>query len=165
MAAAAGGGSGGAAAGSPAGQGGRAGAQGRPADTEGGSAAAALPGFDSADAFVKVRGDGAWGSGGGGAVHYRSRRAVRRAGHAGSCSFTSGAAGVPASGGAAVRSPRDRSRPGLGPLVEPGPSVDAWPRASGPGSPGSGLTRARCCQGRERLPLLQQEALRVVLLK
>ncbi|KAK2521651.1 Exosc10 [Columba guinea] len=53
MAAAAGGGSGGAAAGSPAGQEGRAGAQGRPAETEGGSAAAALPGFDSVDAFVK----------------------------------------------------------------------------------------------------------------
>ncbi|XP_064894082.1 exosome complex component 10 [Columba livia] len=53
MAAAAGGGSGGAAAGSPAGQEGRAGAQGRPAETEEGSAAAALPGFDSVDAFVK----------------------------------------------------------------------------------------------------------------
>ncbi|OPJ86160.1 exosome component 10 [Patagioenas fasciata monilis] len=53
MAAAAGGGSGGAAAGSPAGQGERGGAQGRPAETEGGSAAAALPGFDSVDAFVK----------------------------------------------------------------------------------------------------------------
>ncbi|NWX04049.1 EXOSX protein, partial [Caloenas nicobarica] len=53
MAAAACGGSGGAAAGSPAGQGGRGGAQGRPAETEGGSAAAALPGFDSVDAFVK----------------------------------------------------------------------------------------------------------------
>lgn len=66
MAAAAGGGSGGAAAGSPAGQEGRAGAQGRPAETEEGSAAAALPGFDSVDAFVKVRSDGAWGSGRGG---------------------------------------------------------------------------------------------------
>ncbi|XP_065505995.1 exosome complex component 10 [Caloenas nicobarica] len=53
MAAAACGGSGGAAAGSPAGQGGRGGAQGRPAETEGCSAAAALPGFDSVDAFVK----------------------------------------------------------------------------------------------------------------
>ncbi|XP_075028573.1 exosome complex component 10 isoform X3 [Calonectris borealis] len=53
MAAAGGGGSGSAAAESPAGQEGCRGAAGRPAETEGGSAAAALPGFDDADAFVK----------------------------------------------------------------------------------------------------------------
>uniref|UniRef100_A0A8D0EW35 Exosome complex component 10 n=1 Tax=Strix occidentalis caurina TaxID=311401 RepID=A0A8D0EW35_STROC len=53
MAAAAGGGSGSAAAESPAGQEGCRGAEGRPAETEGGSAAAVLPGFDDADAFVK----------------------------------------------------------------------------------------------------------------
>ncbi|XP_069638576.1 exosome complex component 10 isoform X2 [Haliaeetus albicilla] len=53
MAAAVGGGSGSAVAESPAGQEGPRGAAGRPAETEGGSAAAALPGFDDADAFVK----------------------------------------------------------------------------------------------------------------
>uniref|UniRef100_A0A8B9NV84 Exosome complex component 10 n=1 Tax=Accipiter nisus TaxID=211598 RepID=A0A8B9NV84_9AVES len=53
MAAAAGGGSGSALAESPAGQEGPRGAAGRPAETEGRSAAAALPGFDDADAFVK----------------------------------------------------------------------------------------------------------------
>ncbi|XP_072740270.1 exosome complex component 10 isoform X2 [Ciconia boyciana] len=53
MAAAVGGGSGSAAAESPAGQEGPRGAAGRPAETERGSAAAALPGFDDADAFVK----------------------------------------------------------------------------------------------------------------
>lgn len=82
MAAAAGGGSDSAVAESPAGQEGPRGAAGRPAETDGGSAAAALPGFDDADAFVKVRGGGS----GAGAVHYRSRRAVRGSGHAGSCS-------------------------------------------------------------------------------
>lgn len=85
MAAAAGGGSGSAAAESPAGQEGRGGAGEPPAEAERGSAAAALPGFDDADAFVKVRGGEAWGSGAG-AVHYRSRRALRGPGHAGSCS-------------------------------------------------------------------------------
>ncbi|KAM7083922.1 exosome complex component 10 isoform 2-T2 [Ciconia maguari] len=53
MAAAVGRGSGSAAAESPAGQEGPRGAAGRPAETERGSAAAALPGFDDADAFVK----------------------------------------------------------------------------------------------------------------
>lgn len=48
--------------GSPAG---RAGSSGMPADTGGSSAMSALPGFDSPDAFVKVRSERGRGSGGG----------------------------------------------------------------------------------------------------
>lgn len=65
MAAAAGGGSGSAAAESPAGQEGRGEAAAPPAEAERGSAAAVLPGFGDADAFVKVRDGGAGGKRGG----------------------------------------------------------------------------------------------------